>query len=131
MVTADLLPLMLAKFFASWLIVLVLVPFTAPFSICGLTGLFGSAQRRPHTALAVARTGSLRERRHRDEDVTTDVAVARVPGIFKAARVRLSPESGLPLAHTRISSSSARLMWLAGTPDRIREHSVLTTILRL
>jgi hypothetical protein len=36
---------MLPKLLASWLVVLVIVPFTAPFSTCDLPGLFGSAQR--------------------------------------------------------------------------------------
>jgi hypothetical protein len=121
---------MLPKFFASWLVVLVLVPFTAPFSTCDLTGLVGGL-RGHHTPLTPRTFGAARERRRPDEDVTSDTAVPRVPGIFTAGRVRLLPLSGLPLAQTKITSSSARFMWSGTSAGYIREHTVLTTILRV
>jgi hypothetical protein len=121
---------MLPKFFASWLVVLVLVPFTAPFSTCDLTGLVGAA-RGHHQPFAPRTFGAGRERRQSDEDFTSNAAVPRVPAIFTAGRVRLLPLSSVPLAQTKVSSSSARFMWSAVSAGYIREHTVLTTILRV
>jgi hypothetical protein len=110
---------MLPKVFASWLIVLVLMPFTAPFSTCDPAGLFGTQGQSlpfaPQTSAAV----------------THDTAVPSVPYISTAGRVTLSPLSGLPLAQTRISTSATRFMWSAASAGYIREHTVLSTILRL
>jgi hypothetical protein len=52
---------MLARFSASWLVILILAPFTAPFSICELAGLIETrathgapAPTRAHAALVNA-----------------------------------------------------------------------------
>jgi hypothetical protein len=121
---------MLPKFFAAWLVVLVLVPFTAPFSTCDLTGFVGGL-RRHHPPVAPRTFGAGRERRHPDEDFTSNVAVPRVPAIFSSGRVRLLPLSGVPLAQTKVPSSSARSMWSATSAGCIREHAALSTILRV
>jgi hypothetical protein len=107
---------MLPKFFACWLVVLVIVPFTAPFSTCDLAG----AQGR-HAPLTSPPSAA----------VTNDAAVPSVPFVSTAGRVRLVPLSGLPLAHATISSPSARFMWSAASAGCFREHTILTTILRL
>jgi hypothetical protein len=115
---------MLPKFFAAWLVVLVIVPFTAPFSTCDLTGLLESAPQgahRRHAPFAPPASAA----------VTNDVAVPTAPCISTAGRVRLLPLSGLPLAQAKISSSSRRFMWSGASADCIREHTVLSTILRL
>jgi hypothetical protein len=110
---------MLPKFFASWLVVLVLMPFTAPFSTCDPVGFFGTQGQSlpfsPQTSAAV----------------THDTAVPSVPCISTAGRVTLSPLSGLPLTQTKISATATRFMWSGASAGYIREHTVLTTILRL
>jgi hypothetical protein len=111
---------MLPKFFASWLVVLVLVPFTAPFSTCDLTGFFGGVQGR-HTPLVPPTSAA----------VTTNSTVPSVPCISTAGRIRLVPLSGLPIAQTKIASSSARFMWSGASAGCIRAHTVLATILRV
>jgi hypothetical protein len=117
---SEILIAMLPKFFASWLVVLILVPFTAPFSTCDLTGFLASAERH-HTPLAPRRSTA----------VTNDAAVPSVPCISTARRVRLLPLSRLAPAQARTASSSARVGWSVASAGCIREHTVLTTILRL
>jgi hypothetical protein len=122
---------MLPKFFASWLVVLVLVPFTAPFSICNLPGLAGSARAQHHPLFARRTLGAGRERRHPDEDLASNTAVPCVPAIFAAKRLRLLPLSDAPLVQTRHQSPPARSRSSGAATGRIKEHTVLTTILRL
>lgn len=110
---------MLHKFVASWLVVLVIVPFTAPFSTCDLTSVFGRSQEQ-HTPFAPPTSAA----------VSHDSTVSGVPCVSRAGRVRLLQLSGVPLAHAKIPASQVRLM--PGTSaGRIWEHTVLTTILRL
>ena len=116
----DTFAVMLSKFFASWLVVLVVVPFTAPFSTCDVTGLFGGAQGQ-HTPFATPASAS----------VSHDAAVPSVLCISTAGRVRLLPVSGAPLAQTKTSSASQCVTWSGASAGYIREHTVLTTILRL
>jgi hypothetical protein len=120
---------MLAKFFASWLAALVLLPFTAPFSTCDVAGLLGSVHGR-HTPVAPRPSAGVRERRHTDEDVTNDGAGLSVACVSPSARIRLLPPSGLPLANAKISSPR-RFVQSGRSPVYIKEHTVLTTILRL
>lgn len=111
---------MLPKFVASWLIVLVVVPFTAPFSTCDLAAFFGSGQAR-HTPFAPPRSTA----------ITKDVAVPSVPGLSTSGRVRLMPLSGVAVAQTKASSGSARLMRSGVSADSIKERAFLTTVLRV
>ena len=111
---------MLPKLLASWLVVLVIVPFTAPFSTCDLPGLFGSAQRQPLPFAAPTSAA-----------VTSDATIPSIPCLSTAGRIRLLPLSGLPLAQTKIVASSARFLSSAASTAGIREYTVLTTILRL
>jgi hypothetical protein len=117
---------MLAKFFASWLVVLVLVPFTAPFSTCDLTGLFGIAQAH-HSLLA---SPAVRERRNPDEDVTNDAAILSVPCLSTAGRIRLLPLSRVTLAEAAIPSAPAAMMWSAASTRSVGS-TALSTILRV
>jgi hypothetical protein len=111
---------MLPKFFATWLVALVIVPFTAPFSTCDLTSLFGKPQGQ-HTPIAPLTSVAF----------TTDAAVPITPYVRSAGRVRLLQTSGLALAESAVPLSSVTLMWSAASAGCIREHSVLRTILRL
>lgn len=111
---------MLPKFLASWLVVLVIMPFTAPFSTCDLMGLIGSAPGHhgpfgPPPATAV----------------TNDVAVASVPFIFSSGRGKFVPLTGVPLAQSKVSSASASCVASRASTRCSRPHTVLTTILRL
>jgi hypothetical protein len=111
---------MLPKFFAYWLVVLVIAPFTAPFSTCELTGFIGSAHRQ-HAPVAPAGSAAVR----------TD---ATVPGgLFVSAvgRVRLLPLSRVSVGESAARSSSATLAWFGASAGSVRGRSVLSTVLRV
>jgi len=111
---------MLPKFFATWLVVLVIAPFTAPFSTCDLTSLFGDTQGQ-HTP--VAPPGSVA--------LTTDAAVPSAPFVSAVGRAKLVPLPRVHLAESAISSSSDTWIWSVASARCLREHVALTTILRL
>jgi hypothetical protein len=111
---------MLPKFFASWLVLLVIAPFTAPFSTCDFKSLFGSAQDQ-HVPAAPATSVAL----------TTDAAVPTAPFVSAPGRVRLLPLSRVPLAESATPSLSATLMSSAASAGCNRQHAVLNTILRV
>jgi len=110
---------MIPKFFASWLAVLVVLPFTAPFSTCDLTGFFGQVQSR-QMPVAPARSA-----------VTTDAAVASVPSASAVGRVRLLPLSGGAAIHTKAALAAGGCRWSRVSVGSIRKHAVRTTVLRL
>ena len=109
----------LPKVFASWLIILVLAPFTAPFSTCDLPSLAGSAPAK-HNPLALPGSVAL----------TTDAAVPRAPYVPARSRVRPLQLSRSPLTEWDRALSSATVVggMSVGT---VREHVALTRILRL
>jgi hypothetical protein len=111
---------MLPKLFASWLVVLVIVPFTAPFSICDVASLFGST--RPLHPSRPARSSA---------SVTSDVAVPTALFVPNGGRVRFLPPCKGPQAELAPPSSAAISMPFAGAAGRIREHTLLGTILRV
>lgn len=111
---------MLPKFFASWLVVLVIAPFTAPFSTCDLASLFGGAQDQhapiaPRSAVASA----------------TDTAVPTALFVPNAGRVRLCSLGRVPLAELATPSAAATVIASAVSAGGVREHTVLRTILRI
>jgi hypothetical protein len=108
------------KFFAAWLVVLIIVPFTAPFSICDLASIVGSSPGR-HAPFRLPPSAT----------VSNDAAVSSVPCISTAGRVRLSPLSGIGLAVLKTSSTSARFMGSGASAARVGEHIALSTILRI
>jgi hypothetical protein len=107
---------MLPKFFAIWLIVLIIVPFTAPFSICDLAGAEG--QHAPFAPMTSVR-------------VTSDTAASNVPCVSTAERLKFLSLSGLPSAQAKISSPPARVLWSSASAGCAREPAALATILRL
>ena len=111
---------MLPKFFATWLVALVIVPFTAPFSTCDLTSLFGNphGQHTPGSPLTSVA-------------FTTDAAVPIAPYVRSAGRVRLLQMSGVALAESAPPVSPVTLMWSAASAGCVKDHSALSTILRL
>jgi hypothetical protein len=132
---------MLAKFFASWLVVLVIVPFTAPFSTCDLAGFVRGAQgahRRAHAIVWRRSSSSIDSLSGQQSPfapptsaaVTHDAAIPSVPCISTARRVRVMALSGLPLTRTKIFSS-AHFINSGAQAGCVRDHTSLTTILRL
>ena len=110
---------MLAKFFAFWLLVLAVLPFTAPFSTCDLSALLGSTDTS-RTPFVPAGSG-----------VATDVAVPSLPGACTAGRVRLQPLSGVVVAAMTTPPASIRLAGTSVALSGIRPFAVLATVLRL
>ena len=108
---------MLPKFFASWLVALILLPFTAPFSTCDVTGMFDGA----HSQHAPSRSAA----------VTSGAAIPSVPAVSAARRVRLLQASGAAFAPASTARSSARFMWSGTSAGRISEHTTRAIILRL
>jgi len=111
---------MLPKLFASWLVVLVVLPFTAPFSTCDLASLFGSPHgkrtpvpRRPSVASA------------------TDAAVPTGARVSNSGRVRVLPLRREPCTVSTTTSSPADVMSCVASSGGLREPTVLAPILRV
>jgi hypothetical protein len=111
---------MLPKFLASWLVVLVLVPFTAPFSTCDLASLFGN-NGGAHSPIAPLTSAAL----------TTDAAVPTALFATPAGRVRHLPLSRVSVAESAALASPATVISSVPSAGSIREHAALSTILRL
>ena len=111
---------MLPKFFASWLLVLVIAPFTAPFPTCDLTSLFGIPQGQDVPAAPSV-----------PSVFTTDAAVPRAVFVSSVGRTRLLPLSRVPLTESALPSTSAAAMGSNSSADGMREPVGLSTILRV
>ena len=111
---------MLPKLFASWLVVLVVLPFTAPFSTCDLASVFGS----PHgKRTPVARRPSVAS--------ATDAAVPAAARASTTGRVRVLPLRREPFAVSTDASPSAAVTSSVAPPSGVREPMVLAPILRV
>src|SRR3954469_13671865 len=106
---------MLSRFAACWLVVLIVAPFTAPFSTCDLTTVLGAA---PAQHARVARHARVPRRDWTSEAmvseaaipdapvaVSNDVAVPAAPAIGRVSRGRLSRVFGTSTFSNDISSS--------------------------
>jgi hypothetical protein len=111
---------MLSKFFASWLLVLVIAPFTAPFPTCDATSLFGSPQGQDAPAAPSAAIV-----------LTTDEAVPSAVFVASIGRIRLLPLSRVPLTESALPFTSAAAMGSDASADSMREPVALSTILRV
>jgi hypothetical protein len=111
---------MLPKFFAFWLVVLVVSPFTAPCSTCDLASLFANAHGQ-HIPIAPPVSRAL----------TTDAAVPSFPFIRVVGRVKLLPLSRVSRAESLTVFSSPDLVWSLAASGSISDHVALTTNLRL
>jgi hypothetical protein len=110
---------MLRQFSAGCLILLILSPFTAPFSTCDLATIFGHAEKSTPAAPVDASTGTM------SRDATTSV----VPSVT-SARVRLVALEGRRFSSVPADSRTA--------PNRgeqsshpVVAYAALSTILRL
>jgi len=111
---------MLTKFFASWLVVLVVAPFTAPFSTCDLTSLFGNPQSQHTPVIPPSSVES-----------ANDAAVPVALFVSSAGREGPLPLSRVPLEESVARSSSATLIWSVASVGTTPEPNVLSTILRV
>ena len=109
----------LPKLLASWLIVLVLAPFTAPFSTCDLASLGGRAPGK-HGPLTRPVYVAL----------TRDAAAPCAPVIPAGARTRFSQLAKSPLSGTDKALSSPTLVGVVSV-ESIGEHGGQVRILRL
>jgi hypothetical protein len=111
---------MLPKLFASWLVVLVVLPFTAPFSTCDLASVFGPAhgKRTP-----VARRPSVAS--------ATDAAVPTGARVSNSGRVRVLPLRREPCVVSTNATSAAAVTSCVAWPGGTREPTVLAPILRV
>jgi hypothetical protein len=108
---------MLAKVFASWFVVLILLPFTAPFSTCDLPGPFGHTGRQRMPARRATGVASL-----------NDAAV--VPARMMTGRGRLVPLWAPYLAYSGPRSASGVTSVAHPGAPLLNRHALLT-ILRL
>jgi hypothetical protein len=115
-----LLNAMLPKLFASWLVVLVVLPFTAPFSTCDLASVFGS----PHgKRIPVARRPSAAS--------ATEAAVPAAARASNTGRVRVLPLRREPCAVSMTPSSPSVVMSSVPAPGGPREPTLRAPILRV
>jgi hypothetical protein len=111
---------MLPKLFASWLVVLVVLPFTAPFSTCDFASVFGS----PHgKRTPVARRPSVTS--------ATDAAVPTAARAPSKGRVRILPLRREPFAVSTSGASSGAVTSSVASPGEPREPKILAPILRV
>ena len=111
------LRLMLAQVFASWFIVLILLPFTAPFSTCDLPIPFGHTGGRTMPSPRARAVASL-----------NDAAV--VPARVMTGRARLVALSAPYLAYAG-PQSAAGVTSVADPGAPLHNRQALLTILRL
>jgi hypothetical protein len=109
----------LSRITACTLVILVLLPFTAPFRTCELAVFFGA--RAQHAPIGRSASAML----------TSDSSVANVPAISRIGRVRLleSRDASLwadesPRVLTTVTAST-------GFSRLLRERAVRSTILRV
>src|SRR3954462_4475925 len=106
---------MFAKFLASWVVVLIIVPFTARFSTYDLE----DAQGRHAPFAPSTRT------------VRNDASFLTVPCVSAVGRVRLVRLLVRPMVQANTSSSAARFDSSCASEGFITEQLSLTAVLRL
>lgn len=110
----------LPRFIASWLIVLIVAPFTAPFRICDFTSLFGGEAGR-HAPLVPPAAAAL----------SVDAAVPSVPVVSSGGRSRLMPLFRVIPSLSEVPPSSSHFIGSAALAARSGAPAVRTTVLRL
>jgi len=110
---------MLSRVTACFLVVLVLLPFTAPFATCDLSAFF--AARAQHAPL----------NRPAATTLASDSSIANVPAISRIGRARLLEPSGVPAVAGDFLRTMRVIPGAAGFSPRAREHSGFATILRV
>ncbi len=116
---SHILTAMLSRVTACFLVVLVLLPFTAPFATCDLSAFF--AARAQHAPL----------NRPAATTLASDSSIANVPAISRIGRARLLEPSGVPAVAGDFLRTLRVIPGAAGFSPRAREHSGFATILRV
>jgi hypothetical protein len=110
---------MLSRITACCLIVLALVPFTAPFRTVDLAVLLGGSPS--HAPVKTPASSTL----------TSDMNLANVPTMSRIGRVRLLPLSGISASAAAIVGAATGLARSAASEGGMRAGAALSTILRL
>ena len=110
---------MLSRLTACSLVVLVLLPFTAPFRTCDLAVFFGARAQRAPIGRSPAAT------------LTSDNSVANVPAISRIGRVRLLEPCGASRAAEETPRVLTTVTASTGFSRLLRERAVFSTILRV
>jgi hypothetical protein len=122
---------MLRKLSAASLVLLILSPFTAPFSTCDLATMLGTTDAHKSTDAHRMPVAPRRAPRRAPVSLTRDSAVSVVPSMIRRT-VRIKPlafsRRDASFAHSDLGSAPGRL---ADSARRFDTHSGLTTILRL
>jgi hypothetical protein len=111
---------MLPRFVASWLVVLILAPFTAPFPTCDLATLVGRGPAK-HAPIVPPASAA----------VSNDAAVVSVPAVFRAGRIRVLSAFRVSVLSNAIASASATSLRSVASLRDIRENAALTAVLRV
>jgi hypothetical protein len=110
---------MLSRITACSLVVLVLLPFTAPFRTCDLSAFF--AARPQHAPINRPSAATL----------ASDSSIANVPAISRIGRVRLLECARVAAAAGESFRPLASIAGAASCSRSLRERAVLATILRV
>jgi len=110
---------MLSRVTACFLVVLVLLPFTAPFRTCDLSAFV--AARAQHAPL----------NRPAATTLASDSSIANVPAISRIGRVRLLEPVGVTAAAGESCRTLASVAAAVASSRSLRERAVLATILRV
>jgi hypothetical protein len=110
---------MLSRVTACSLVVLVLLPFTAPFRTCDLSAFFAARTQRAPISKPAAKT------------LASDSSIANVPAISRIGRVRLLDSAGVAIAAVESFRPLTRVAGAAACSRSLRERAVLPTILRV
>ena len=110
---------MLSRVIASWLVVLILAPFTAPFPTCDLATLFGTSPVAEDAGHGPA-SGAL----------SHDAAVVNGPAVNRIGPTRWLPAVIVPALSSKPASSSIPPGSAALAP-LIKKSTALGTVLRV
>jgi hypothetical protein len=110
---------MLSRVTACSLVVLVLLPFTAPFRTCELSAFF--AARTQHAPINRPAAATL----------ASDSSIANVPAISRIGRVRLLDTSAVSTVACDFLRALTVIPGAASFSHRARERSGFATILRV
>ena len=111
---------MLSRVIASWLVVLILAPFTAPFPTCDLATLFGTSPVAEDAGHGPA-SGAL----------SHDAAVVNGPAVNGTGRTRWLPAFLAPALSSKTPSSSSSLQATAAVAPLVKTNTALGTVLRV
>jgi hypothetical protein len=127
------LTVMLSRLLASWLVVLIVAPFTAPFSTCDLATLADSGQipRTRRSPSIVDAVSDDLPARSAPVALSNEVAIPSAPSVVRVGRGRLLRAVRISVRSSVLSSSSATFLKSAVTTPHVGEDAALRTVLRV